>query len=182
MLVNINISNNLKFNIIKKKNFLFLVIFNNSIFMKYVISRHSVINVLKDLNLVIVNTKFLNEFALLSNTITLINKSVTSYFSKKITFSGKGYKIRKFYKPLELKFNKFIVFYFNRSHLNIIYFFDTIIKKLKKSKILICNINYKNLQLMSKLILNVRNHNIFTSKGLRTSRQLIYKKIGKKSS
>jgi hypothetical protein len=97
-------------------------------------------------------------------------------------FSGKGYKIKKYNKDLVKTVTKYIMFYFNRSHLNVIYFFNTIVKKLRKSKIIIHNSNYEHLQLISNLILNVRRLNVFTLKGLRLSRQIIYKKVGKKSS
>jgi ribosomal protein L6P/L9E len=145
-------------------------------------SNKSTINILKDLNLLTIKVRFLNELKQLNNIIPIITKSISSYFSTKITFSGKGYKIRKFHKILNTGSNKFIMFYFNRSHLNIVHFFNTIVKKLKKSKILLHNSNHEYLQQLIKLVLNIRKLNVFTLKGLRLSRQLVYKKVGKKSS
>lgn len=182
MLINIPLNNKLNFNIIKKNECNFIIIFNNNYYIKYTVSNKSKISVLKNLNLITINTNFLNDLTTIKNMILLINKSISCYFFKKIVFSGKGYKIKKYNKNLNNLSTKYIMFYFNRSHLNIIYFFNTIVKKLRKSKIILHNSNLEHLQLISNLVLNVRKLNVFTLKGLRFSRQLIYKKVGKKSS
>ena len=65
---------------------------------------------------------------------------------------------------------------------NIIYFFNILIKKLKKTKLIFYSVNYIFFKNIINLTLKIKKFNIFTQKGLRLSRQLIYKKIGKKSS
>jgi hypothetical protein len=56
-----------------------------------------------------------------------------------------------------------------------------LVKKLKKTKILICSSNFKYIDSSARTVVNCRKLNIFTKKGLRLSRQLIYKKVGKKT-
>jgi hypothetical protein len=70
------------------------------------------------------------------------------------------------------------VLLFNRAHITHLWWKNIFLKKLKKYKIYIkyTQINKK----FFKTILNVRNINIFTKKGLRQSKQILYKKKGKK--
>lgn len=184
MNINILLNNNLKFNLLKKNNkqHLYLLIFNNNSCVKFLISKKCNIFFLKNLNYLILKTNFFKRFENIDNIINSINTSLNFYFSKKIIFSGKGYKIKKSSKNFYSKLYKFFIFYFNKSHFNILYFFSVKIKKLKKTKILLYNVNYQYLTNICKTIINIRPFNPFTLKGLRLSRQIIYKKIGKKSS
>jgi hypothetical protein len=98
-------------------------------------------------------------------------KQINNYNFVKIKFSGKGYKIKKNNK-------KHILLMFNRAHITHLWWRNIFLKKLKKYKIYIkyTQVSFKLL----KTILSVRNINIFTKKGLRQSKQLLYKKKGKK--
>ncbi len=91
--------------------------------------------------------------------------------SSKIKFTGKGYKIKKNSKES-------LILLFNRSHTTTIWWKNIIVKKLKKYKMYI-KYNPINKKIIETLI-NVRPVNIFTKKGLRRSRQILYKKKGKK--
>ena len=71
--------------------------------------------------------------------------------------------------------------FFNKSHINFIIWNNLLLKKLKKTKIIICSVNFFKINQISNNIINTRNLNIFTKKGLRLSRQLIFKKVGKKT-
>jgi hypothetical protein len=71
--------------------------------------------------------------------------------------------------------------FFNKSHINFIIWNNIIVKKLKKTKIILCSSNYKYIDKSVENIINNRKLNIFTKKGLRLSRQLIFKKVGKKT-
>jgi len=89
----------------------------------------------------------------------------------KIKFTGKGYKIKK-----NNKHNMMLLF--NRAHITNVFFKNMFLKKLKKYKIYI---QYTNgCTKIINTILNIRNINIFTKKGLRKSRQILLKKKGKK--
>lgn len=182
MIVNIVLNNDLKFNVLKKSNktYNFLIIFNNSYFLKLLLDNNSNIFFLKNLNFLVIRFDFYknNNVEVLLNNIT---NSLNLYFMKKIIFSGKGYKIKKSHKNKN-NLDKFFVFYFNKSHLNVLYFFSSKIKKLKKTKMVISSVNPHLLIKICNDIIKVRPFNIFTQKGLRLSRQTIYKKIGKKSS
>lgn len=105
------------------------------------------------------------------NSINSFLKQFFLYEYTKIKFTGKGYKIKK-------NTNKSLILLFNRSHITILWWQNIFIKKLKKYKIYI---KYNNINKnIIPNILNIRNINIFTKKGLRKSRQILLKKKGKK--
>lgn len=184
MAVNIILDSKLNFNIISKKNskYKYLVIFNETTHIKYLIDLSAHVLVFKNLNYLSINSNFFSNSDKTQQFLNNLNKSINFYFTKKINFSGKGYKIRKLQKTLEKYMQKSLMFYFNKSHLNVLYFFGFKIKKLKKTKLFILTTSSKNLNLIVNLILSIKHFNPFTSKGLRLSRQVVYKKIGKKSS
>ena len=182
MIVTIPLNNNLNYNIIKKKNFLYFIVFSNTIYLKYTLFENSKINILNDLNVINININFYNDLSSIKNIISNLSNSLNIYFYKKITFSGKGYKIKKIYKNIKNINKSIISFFFNKSHFNIVYFNNVLVKKLKKTKLIISSVNIKHLYYLSNTILNIRKVNIFTLKGLRLSRQIVYKKVGKKSS
>lgn len=96
-------------------------------------------------------------------------------FFKKIKFTGKGFKIRF------RKRKKFLKFFFGHSHMKIIFIQKTKIKKLTKYKYIL---KFKNIQQLTKtcnLICNVRSMNIYTKRGIRQTRQFVFKRKGKKS-
>jgi hypothetical protein len=182
MIISIPLNNNINYNIVKKKNFLYFIVFNNIICIKYTIANTSKINIISDLNIINININFYNDLSIFKKIVMDLNNSLNIYFFKKITFAGKGYKIKKIYKNIKYIYKNIVSFYFNKSHFNIVYFNNILLKKLKKTKLIIYTTNLKHLYYLTNIILNIRKVNIFTLKGLRLSRQIIYKKIGKKSS
>lgn len=93
------------------------------------------------------------------------------YKYHKIKFSGKGYKIKK-------NTNKSIVMLFNRAHKTLLWWKNVSLKKHKKYKIYISGGGVATH--LTKEAVGIRRINIFTKKGLRKSRQIIFKKKGKK--
>jgi len=93
----------------------------------------------------------------------------------KITFKGKGFKIKK------RRRTKTIKFFFYHSHLNAVIFKKSKLKQKKKNKIIVKFWNYMNYKKTEATVTAVRGLNIFTKRGLRISRQLVFKKTGKKS-
>lgn len=91
--------------------------------------------------------------------------------STKIRFTGKGYKIKKNTKNS-------LMLLFNRSHITTLWWKNILVKRLKKYKL------FLKYGLVNKgvveTILNIRYINIFTKKGLRKARQVLFKKKGKK--
>ena len=101
-------------------------------------------------------------------------KSWNTYIFKKIKFKGKGFRIKSFKK---IKLTKF---YFGRSHKTFVF-----LKKIKKIRInkykfMLLSINKKKITNLSKKITLIKKINIYTLRGLRLSKQTIFKRKGKK--
>ena len=154
-LININIINNtkiLKINVLKK----------NCFFDRWFNS------------LIINNNKIEKNNIRLSNLLNLFFKSWDKYFFNKIKFKGKGFRI-KFYKKIKL-----IKFYFGKSHKTFYLLKKIKRKKINKYKFIITSLKKKNTIDISKKITNIKNINFYTLRGLRSSKQIIYKRKGKK--
>lgn len=91
----------------------------------------------------------------------------------KVRFSGKGYKLVKYAKRVAL--------YLNTSHTQWLFLFKSMIFKIQKQKYLIINLHKKELSNVSRNLVSARPLNIYTKRGLRASRQDVFKKIGKRS-
>lgn len=159
---------NLQFSLFKNKKFTWIYLYNKNylIFLK----TNNNINVLKVVSsqLILIKSKFIctnNEY------FQKYVKQINNYYFTKIKFAGKGYKIKK-------NNVKNMLLLFNRAHITNIWWRNLIVKKLKKYKIYIRYTGIDNK--IIKTILSVRNINIFTKKGLRKSKQILFKKKGKK--
>jgi hypothetical protein len=161
---------NMHFLIIKSNSQQFIYIYNNFFFFFICINNYKyyfnkILNIL-ELNSICLNnslhiSKYLNNFLF----------SWDHIFTKKIIFSGKGFKIRK-------KQN-FIFLFFNRAHASLLICNSLIAKKIHKHKMLFFfknEIIYKN---TLKFLIDIRPANIFTKRGLRFSRQMMWKRKGK---
>jgi len=102
----------------------------------------------------------------------LINWVVTHNI--KIKFSGKGYKIIKQSNCFNLSLNT--------SHPQWFFFFKTISIKIQKQKYLLVNKSIEDLSKVGLSLVKTRMINIYTKRGLRLSKQLVRKKVGKRSS
>lgn len=116
-----------------------------------------------------------NYFFLFFNKIKFFFYSFNLFFFKKIKFRGKGYYIYKNKRNT-------IALQFGYSHIKRLYFFFVNVKFLSKTSIILFGINYKNIFLTSKKLFLIKPLNIFTGKGMRFTRQIVYKKTGKISS
>jgi len=96
-------------------------------------------------------------------------------FFKKLKFKGKGYYIYK-------NIRNTVALQFGYSHSFYIYSYYTNVKFMTKTLILIFGVNKKNVLKAGKSLFKIKPINIFTGKGIRFSRQIIYKKTGKISS
>lgn len=105
----------------------------------------------------------------------LIFYSFTKIFFKKLKFKGKGYYIYKNKRNT-------IALQFNYSHIRRLYLYFTYIKFLSKTSILVFGYTPFTLKLAANALLRMRPLNIFTGKGVRFTRQIIYRKTGKVSS
>lgn len=110
------------------------------------------------------------------NEINKYLKTFEIYFFIKIKFKGKGFKI-KFNKKLKL-----IKFFFGRSHITYYKLKKIKLKKINKYKFLLKSFNLSKLKKTASNITFIKPMNLYTLRGIRLSRQYIYKRKGKKSS
>ena len=173
------LNNNLNFLFLKKNDHKYIIVYNKTTgtYIKYKFDLNVNIFYFKNLKYLIVELNFFNynNKKILNTLLNKQIKSIDFYFVKKIVFFGKGFKIKKSEQKNTLSL------FFNKSHINFITWNNIIVKKLKKTKIILCSSNYKYIDKSADSIIKNRKLNIFTKKGLRLSRQLIFKKVGKKT-
>ena len=156
------IPKNIKIIILKNK---YLYIYNNLFFFNLKLPKIYFYN--KFLNILKISIKKKLKKNLITNFLFLWD----NFIFMKFFFLGKGFKLKKIQKNL--------IFNFNHSHINLIINNITIIKKIQKSTILIFSKHVNNLNYISKTILNIKKINVFTKRGLRKNKQIIFIKKNK---
>ncbi len=116
-----------------------------------------------------------NFYSIFWNYFKLIFYSFSRIFFKKLKFKGKGYYIYK-------NIRNTVAMQFGYSHLMYLYCFFINVKFLSKTSVLMFGINIKDIFSTSYSFFNIKKINIFTSKGIRFAKQIVYKKTGKVSS
>jgi ribosomal protein L6P/L9E len=116
-----------------------------------------------------------NFFSIFWNYFKFLFFSFSKFFFKKLKFKGKGYYMYKNKRNT-------VALQFGYSHLFYIYSFFIAVKFITKTTILMFGTNYYDILCKSYSLFNVKKINIFTGKGIRFSRQLVYRKTGKVSS
>lgn len=111
-----------------------------------------------------------------SNIFKKITFSFEDYFSKKIKFKGKGFRLKI------KKKHKAIKFLFGHSHLNILFLKNLKLKKCGKYKLTIKHTLLNDNNILAKKICSIKPVNVYTNRGIRVSRQVIFKRKGKKGS
>nr|ASY95708.1 ribosomal protein L6 [Paraurostyla sp.] len=161
----------------KKKNLILLYFYSiNYFFFLPLPTKFTLVNFDKSLN----NFKFSffyenNFYKIFWKLFKIIFFSFTKVFFKKIKFKGKGYYIYK-------NIRNTIAFRFGYSHIKRIYIFYSFVKFLSKTSVFMFGINFFNISKASFLFKKTRPINIFTGKGIRFTKQIIYRKTGKISS
>lgn len=159
------------------KDFIYLYIFNSIYFFLLPISKKFLF-LNYDYNLNFINFKFIflnNFYFIFFNFYKNIFFSFSKLFFIKIKFKGKGYYIYKNNRNT-------IALQFGYSHLYYLYSFFITVKFLTKTNILMFGINKNDITYSSNMLYKIKPINIFTGKGIRFSRQIIYRKTGKISS
>lgn len=127
-------------------------------------------------NQILIQFHYTNNFTLMYNTILkTFYKSLLQPVFRKIKFKGKGYYIYKNYRNT-------ITPQFGYSHRLYLYAFYINVLFLSKTSLIIFGWNSSHLNLITNTLLDWRPINIFTGRGIRFSKQIIYKKSGKVSS
>jgi large subunit ribosomal protein L6 len=110
--------------------------------------------------------------------MTSLNTLFASFykpFFKKIKFKGKGYYIYKNKRNT-------ITPQFGYSHRLYLYSYFSSVKFLSKTSIFIFGLLKNDVLQIAQSVKSMRPINIFTGRGVRFSREVIYKKVGKVSS
>jgi len=107
--------------------------------------------------------------------ITDLTRRFSCPFFLKIRFKGKGYYIYKNYRNT-------IAPQFGFAHRVYVYAQAASVKFLSKTKVLIFGLSKKDILEVGHRLKAVRPINIFTGRGVRFARQIIYRKTGKVSS
>ena len=155
---------NFNISVLLKKDRMYIYVYNKNFYCFF--------KILKSFNLRLKNSSYLELDNYFNSNFININNYLKQFYLcqfTKIKFTGKGYKIKKNTK-------KSIVLLFNRAHITVLWWNNLIIKRLKKYKMYIKYIQGD----IIKQIINIRCINVFTRKGLRESRQVLFKKKGKK--
>jgi ribosomal protein L6P/L9E len=127
-------------------------------------------------NVLVFNYFYSNNYLkLFLNFFKSIFYQFSKLFFKKLKFKGKGYYI---YKNLR----NTIALQFGYSHLMYLYSYFVYVKFITKTSILLFGVNKISIEKFSKNLFFIKPINIFTGKGIRFSKQIIYKKAGKISS
>jgi len=160
-------NNNLIYFYLYSLNYFFILpLFKKFLFFKYD----------SQVNSLIFHFYFKNNFySLFWNHFKILFYSFSKIFFKKLKFKGKGFYIYKNNRNT-------IALQFGYSHLLYLYSFFITVKFLTKTTILMFGINNNDLSFGSYALYNIKKINIFTGKGIRFARQIVYRKTGKVSS
>lgn len=132
--LNIILNKSLDLNVLKKNESLFIIVFNKLYYVKYKICNKSKLFYNKNCKSLSLKFFFITTSNKgINNLIQGVNFSIYSYYTKKITFIGKSYKIKKKKKLLYTVFNK--------SHKELFFWKNIFLKKIKKNKIILKSSN-----------------------------------------
>jgi len=113
-------------------------------------------------------------YTFFNSSLKFFFKTVVSVFFKKIKFKGKGYYV---YKTLR----NTIAPQFNYAHRVYVYSFYVSVRFLSKTSILLFGFSTQDMMTIGTLFRSKRPINVFTGRGVRFAKQIIYKKTGKVS-
>lgn len=116
-----------------------------------------------------------NFFSLFWNYFKILFYSFSRIFFRKLKFKGKGYYIYK-------NSRNTIALQFGYSHLLYLYAFFITVRFITKTIILMFGVNKLNIANRGHGLFRLKPINIFTGRGIRFSRQIVYRKVGKISS
>lgn len=129
----------------------------------------------KNTNQILITVGYTNSFTrTYFNTLSLFNETFLKPNFLKLKFKGKGYYIYKNHRNT-------VTPQFGYSHRLYLYSYYNNITFLSKSSLIIFGLNKVTVRLSASKIKNWRTINIFTGRGVRFSKQILYKKSGKVS-
>lgn len=168
-MIKVYLPNNLNFLVLNSN---YVYIYNNNNFTLVNISSFE-INFNNFIKLISLKKKNYLNLKINKNFINLFLFSWENFFFSKLYFIGKGFKIKK------IKNNTYLNF--NYSHINLIINQKNIIKKIQKNKLLVFSKDIVEFKNTIKYIINIKELNKYTIRGLRKTKQIVYKKKRKSS-
>jgi len=174
---NIFIPTIFKLCVIKSNNIIKIIAFNEEKTIKTYIN--NIINSLQidaENNMLNINHVGVIDTNKWSNVLNNLLFAFNHYFFKKIKFKGKGFRLKI------KKQKKICKFLFGHSHTMLTYIKNIKIQKCTKYKFNLKSVNKINLQLLISNIIGVRPNNVYTNRGIREGRQIIFRRKGKKGS
>lgn len=130
----------------------------------------------RNISSISLSTIFLNNyFPLYWTSLLKVFDAFNRPFFSKLKFKGKGYYI---YKNLR----QTITPQFGHSHRLYLYAYYASVLFLSKTQIFIFGLLHSDVLKVSRGVKGMRRISIFTGRGVRFSRQIIYRKVGKVSS
>lgn len=159
-----------------KNNFKNIFIFSNTYFVTIPLhSDFSFIKFYSDAKVVSFYFKFYNSsYRYFWNSFKNVFYSFSKIFFKKLKFKGKGYYIYK-------NIRNTIALQMGYSHIIRLYAFKVHVKFTAKTVIFMFGLNRRNLTTSGFSLKKLKPINIFTGRGIRFSRQIVYRKTGKMS-
>jgi hypothetical protein len=161
----------------KSKNVLYVLAYSKIYFLTIpVFTKINLFFYDKNTNQLTITLNYTNNFLILYlSLMTKFSQILIAPIFKKIKFKGKGYYIYKNYRNT-------ITPQFGYSHRLYMYSFFNYVKFLNKTSLVCFGLTYDTTINVSRILLGWRPVNIFTGRGVRFSKQVIYKKSGKVSS
>lgn len=168
------LENNLK--IFYKKNSYIINIFNKIKIIRFLISSNYLVMYNRNSkNLEIFFQNYNKNLRLIEILLNDLAFSLNRLWHLKIKFAGKGFKIKRRRKTKSIKF------YFYYSHINVVILKRSKLKQRKKNRFIIKSWDRQNLIRAGNIITSIKPLNIYTKRGIRVGRQIVFKKTGKKS-
>jgi len=158
------------------KNTYYVFLYSNLYYLSFpILTSKNIFKFDKITKQVFIKLRFINNFSLL---YFKLFQSFYQFLLKptfcKIKFKGKGYYIYKNYRNT-------ITPQFGYSHRFYLYAFFTNVLFLSKTSLIVFGINHKHVTFLSSKVWKWRPINLFTGRGIRFSKQIVYKKSGKVS-
>ena len=116
--------------------------------------------------------RFSNFFQMYWNSLRTLLHSFNTIFFVKLKFKGKGYYLYK-------NTRNTITTQFGHSHRIYIYSFFVSVKFLSKTSVLLFGFSKRDLLSIGYQLRSARPINLFTGRGVRFNRQILYRKTGK---
>lgn len=161
---------------LNNSNYFLLYLSSDLYFFKFIINRNN-LELKVDLNSNVLSTRAYFEPFFKSFFIKNLEKTFRSFsywFYTKLKIKGKGYYVYKNYRNT-------LTHQLGHSHRRYIYSYFVFMKFLSKTTIYLAGLSKSDILTIGRLLRSSKYMNIFTGRGVRFIKQVVYKKTGKVS-